>query len=446
MPLDPNLGHKPAARCKILQLGGETLRQNSLFANAGYLMAIEVVNALLGFLFWAWAARLYQPAEVGTATAALSALALVSGIAGMGIGNGIVRFLPETRSGDLLVNTAFTFLWSVGLVIGGLFLIGLPVWSPSLLVLRHSNAATSGFVLFSATMTLNAAVRSVFLAHRRARYAFLHAAVVNLVRMPLLAVLAGLQTAGLLLSVGLGFGLALALSLVLLLPKMRPGYRFRPRLDLSILALIFPFSMGNHVAGLLAQSSRMLLPLAILETLGPVPSGHAYIAWMLGGFLTTPGLALATSAFAEGANAPRDSVRIIAKAALAALLLTCGAALFLAVLAPWLLLLYGRTYAQESTGLLRWLAAAGPLTVVVQLYFTHLRVQQRLRSLILGSGVIAVVALAISLWLMPRLGIVATGIGWTAANGLVAVAGLSTVFRTGIRRQLASRLGGALPH
>jgi O-antigen/teichoic acid export membrane protein len=408
-------------------------------------MAIEVINALFGFLFWGLAARLYQPAAVGTATAALSAVALVSGIAGLGIGNGIIRFLPEAQLGDRLVNTAFTFVVMAGLVIGGLFLAGLPVWSPSLLVLRRSAPALTGFLLFSTTMTLTAAVRSVFLAHRRALYAFIHAAVVNVARMPLVAVLAGLQTAGLLLSVGFGFSLALGLSLAVLLPRLQPHYRFRPRLDLSVLAVILPFSAGNHVAGLLAQSSRMLLPLAILEILGPVSSGHAYIAWMLGGFLATPGLALATSAFAEGANAPHDSARIVTKATAVGFLLTCGAALVLGTGAPWLLLVFGPTYARESAGLLRWLAAAGPLTVVTQLWFTHLRVQKRLRSLILGSGVIAVVTLGISLWLMPRFGIAATGMGWAVANGLVAVGGLASVCRTGTYRELASRLGKALP-
>ena len=408
-------------------------------------MAIEVVNAFLGFLFWALAARLYQPAEVGTATAALSAVALVSGIAGMGIGNGIIRFLPETRIGDILVNSAFTFLWLAGLVIGGLFLVGLPVWSPSLLVLRHSSAWMFGFVLFGATTTLNGAVRSVFLAHRKARYAFVHAAVVNLVRFPLLCVLVGLQAAGILLSVGLGFGLALALSLAVLLPRLRPDYSFRLRLDPSAIGLILPFSMGNHVAGLLAQSSRMLLPLAILELLGPVSSGHAYAAWMLGSILTAPGLALATSAFAEGANAPLYSARIVTRASVAGLLLTCGAALIVALLAPWLLLFFGRSYAQESAGLLRWLAAAAPLAVVAQLYFTYLRIQQRMRSLILGSGAIATLTLGLSIWLMPSLGIVATGIGWTVANGLLAVTGLVTVCRTGIHHQLTSRLSGVLP-
>jgi O-antigen/teichoic acid export membrane protein len=415
-----------------------------LFANAGYLLTSDVVSALFGFLFWAIAARLYQPAEIGSATAALSAIALASGIASLGIGNGFIRFLPKAQAGDLLINSAFTFILMAGLVVGGLFVVGLPLCSPSLSMLGRSAAAQVGFVLFSTAMTLNAAVRSIFLAHRKARYALFHASVVNLVRISLLAVLAGLGTAGLLLSVGLGFCLALALSLTVLLPRLRPDYRFRPRLDLSVLAYILPFSMGNHVAGLLAQSSRMLLPLAILEMLGPESNGHAYIAWMLGGFLTAPGLALATSAFAEGANAPHDSERIVATAAVAGLLLTCGAALFLAILAPWLLVLFGHTYLQESASLLRWLAAAGPLAVVAQLYFTHLRIHRRMRSLILGNGVIAGLTLGLSLWLMPKLGIVASGMGWTAANGLVAVWGLVAVYRTGMHHQLAARLSAGL--
>ncbi|MGC9334760.1 MAG: lipopolysaccharide biosynthesis protein, partial [Anaerolineae bacterium] len=301
---------------------GRTLLREPLFANAGYLLAIEVTNSLVGFLFWGIAAQLYLPGEVGTATAVLSAMALVSGMANLGMANGLIRFLPQTRSEDRLVNTVFTGVALAGLLIGGVFLAGLSVWSPSLVVLQRSSTALAGFLLFSVTMTLNATVRSVFLARRVAAYAFIHAAAVNLVRIPLVATLAGLQTGGLVLSVGIGAASALALSLVVLLPRLMPRYRFRPRLDPSVLASILPFSLGNYVAGLLAQSSRMLLPLVILETLGPVASGHAYIAWMIGTFLTTPGVALAGSAFAEGANAPRDSGRIMAKAAVVGLLLT----------------------------------------------------------------------------------------------------------------------------
>jgi O-antigen/teichoic acid export membrane protein len=428
-----------------LLLASSRVTRAPLFANAGYLLAIEIVNSLFGFLFWGLATRLYQPAEVGTATAALSAVALVSGIAGLGIGNGIIRFLPEAQPVDRLVNSGFTFVVMAGLVIGTVFLVGLPIWSPSLLVLQRSVPALAGFLLFSIIMTLNAAVRSVFVAHRRALYAFIHAIAVNGLRLPLLAVLTGWRSAGILLSIGLGFFLAFGLSLAVLLPRLQPHYRFRPQLDVSILRVVLPFSLGNHVAGLLAQSSRMLLPLMILEMLGPVSSGHAYIAWMLGSFLMTPGLALAGSAFAEGANAPHDSARIVTRAAAIGFLLTCGGALVMGLGAPRLLLLFGPTYAQESADLLRWLAAAGPLAVVTQLYFTHMRVQQCLRSLIVGSGVIAGATLGISACWMPRVGIAATGMGWAVANGLVTIAALASACHRGTCCGLESTPGRIPP-
>jgi O-antigen/teichoic acid export membrane protein len=103
--------------------------------------------------------------------------------------------------------------------------------------------------------------------------------------------------------------------------------------------------------------------------------------------------------------------------------LTSVVALLVGAGSHWLLQLFGTTYARESAGLLRWLAAAAPLTVLAQLYFTRLRVQKHIRPLVLGSAGIAVVTLGISLWLMPRFGIAATGIGWTLAHGLLLTAG-----------------------
>jgi O-antigen/teichoic acid export membrane protein len=420
---------------------GRALAREPLFANAGYLMTTEALSSLFGFFYWGLAARFYHPGEVGTATAVLSAAALVSGLAGLGIGNGIIRFLPEAHGAAQLVNSACTLVVLTGLVVGGAFLTGLSIWSPSLVLLQHSATAAIGFLLFGIVLTLNATIQSVFVAHRLALYVFIHSLIIHLVRLPLVAMLAGLQTAGLVLSTGLGFCLALALSLVVLLPKLDAGYRLRPQLSFRVLFVLLPFSMGNHVSGLLAQSSRMLLPLVILEKLGPVASGHAYIAWVLGSFLATPGIALAGSAFAEGANAPHNSALILTRAAIAGLLLTSLIAFLVWTGAHWLLLTFGHTYAEASAGLLRWLAAAAPLTLVSQLYFTQLRIQKRLRSLMLGSGALAAVTLGISLWLMPRFGIAATGMGWAIGNGLVVTAGLIST-----RHWMMSKLRTALAH
>jgi len=391
-----------------------------LFANAGYLLGIHLVASLAGFLYWGLAARLYRPEEVGLASAILSAAALISGLADLGISISLVRFLPEAGSPHRLLNTAFTFNAVMALLIGGTFLAGLSLWSPSLMIVQRNVLYAAGFLAYTTTTTLETAVRFVFIARRQAGYALVHTCVINASRLLLMVVLTGLGAAGLVCSVALAFLVAVALSLLGFLPKVEAGYRPRPHFSRRDLAGMLPYSLGNYVATLLTQASPMLLPLIVLEILGPASSGYAYIAWMMGGLLTSPGLALAGSAFAEGANSPQRLTGILGRATACGLAVTLVAALALGLAAPWVLLLFGPRYAQEACGLLRWLAAAAPLAVLVGLYFTYLRVQKQVGRLILFSGAIAAATLGLAATWMPRMGIAANGVGWLVGNGLVA--------------------------
>jgi len=145
---------------------------------------------------------------------------------------------------------------------------------------------------------------------------------------------------------------------------------------------------------------------------------------MIGGLLTSPGLALASSAFAESTNAPQRSPSILTRAAASGLALTVSAGVIVGVAAPWLLRLFGPTYAQEASGLLRWLALTAPPTVLSGLYFTHLRVKKQIGRLILLNAIAAAATLSVVVALMPRIGIAASGLGLLVGNGLVAARAL----------------------
>jgi O-antigen/teichoic acid export membrane protein len=400
------------------RLGG--LRRQPLFANAGYLWGVTLIGSLAGFLFWGIAARLYRPEEVGTASAVLSAVALLSGIAGLGVGTGLIRFLPEARQPRRLLNTAFTFNTAAGLLVAGVYLVGLPVWSPSLAILRGRALYAAGFVAYAVAATLGGVVQMVFVARRQAGYALAQTGVVNGGRLLLVALLAGMGAAGLVGSVAAAFVLAILLSLLVFLPRVEGGYLPRPDLAWRDLAAILPYSVGNYVSGLLAQTSQLILPLLILEMLGPASSGYAYIAWMLGSLLASPGVALASSAFAEGSNAPGSLSAILSRATVLGLALTVAGAAVVALGAPWLLLLFGSGYAREGAALLRWLAAAAPLAALASLEFTRLRVEKRIGRLLLLSAAVAVATLGLAAALMPRYGIAASATGWLLGNGLVA--------------------------
>jgi O-antigen/teichoic acid export membrane protein len=415
------------ARAGIAWLVG-VVRQ-PLFANAGYLWGVTLVQALTGFFFWGLAARFYTPEEVGIASAIISAAALLAGIAVMGMGMGLIRFLPGAADPRRLLSTVLTFTALVALLIAVVYLAGLGLWSPSLSLLRDSALAMAGFLAFVVAQTLGAVLQSAFVARRRAGYALAQTSIIQAGRLLLVVPLVALAAAGLAGSVALAMVVAAALSLTLFLPRVEPGYRPRPRFHRLDLALILPYSAGNYLAGLLAQTSQLLMPLLIVELLGPAPGGYAYIAWMLGSVLIGPGLALATSAFAEGSNAPGSLAAVLSRAAVAGLALTAAGALIVALGAPWLLRLFGPEYAREAMALLRWLAAAAPFVVLAQLYFTRLRVQKRVGRLVLLSGLIALCTIGLSAILMPGHGISASAVGWLLGNAIVAALALLDLWR-----------------
>jgi O-antigen/teichoic acid export membrane protein len=421
---------QPASAPRIPSLAwlAGLLRQ-PLFANAGYLWAVTLVGALVGFLFWGLAARLYTPQQVGLASATISTVTLLAGIATFGIGAGLIRFLPGARQPRRLLNTAFTFNVVAALLVAGLYLVGVELWSPSLVSLRGSGLYLAGFLAFTVAATLVAVLQMVFVARRRAGYALAQTGIANGLRLLLVVLLAGLGAAGLVGSVAVAFVVAVVISLILSLPRVEPGYRPRPDFLWPDLAPILPYSAGNYLARLLAQTPQLLLPLLILEMLGPAASGYAYIAWMLGSVLASPGLALAGSAFAEGSNAPGSLFAVLSRAAAAALVLTVTGALVVALGAPGVLGLFGTEYAAEAATLLRWLAAAAPLVVLAGLYYTRLRVEKRVGRLMLLSGLVAALTLGLAAALMPRYGIAASAVGWLLGNGLVAALAMVGMWR-----------------
>jgi O-antigen/teichoic acid export membrane protein len=390
-----------------------------LFSNAGYLIGVDLVGSIVGFLFWSLATRLYQPEHIGTASAALSVVALIASIAELGMGSGLVRILPEARFPCRLLNTTFTVNAVAALFLSGMFLAGLSWWTPSLVILQHNGFYATGFLIFATAMTLDATVKMAFIARRRALYALMHSIVVNGGRVFLVTVLTGLGAAGLVGSIAGSTVLASVLSLLVFLPQAEPNYRPRPRANGPDLFAIVPYSMGNFVAGLLTLTVQRILPLMNLEILGSASSGHAYIAWMLGSLMVSPGAALANSAFAEGSHSPQKLTVILRKAAVLSLLLTVPTAMFLGIAAPWGLSFFGPSYAQEASALLRWLAAAAPPSVLAGLFFTWLRVQKQISWLVTLSGILAATTLGITAVLMPRIGIASNGLGWLLGNSLV---------------------------
>ena len=59
------------------------------------LVANTVGTNVIGAVYWAVAARLYGPEDLGRATALISALTLVATLSQLNLSNTLMRFLPQ---------------------------------------------------------------------------------------------------------------------------------------------------------------------------------------------------------------------------------------------------------------------------------------------------------------------------------------------------------------
>src|SRR3990172_2254967 len=78
-----------------------------LYTNVLYLWGNMLVVAVGGLGFWALVAALYRPDQVGLAAAAISALSLLAMISTVGLGMGLVSYLPRAgQRAPALLNSA----------------------------------------------------------------------------------------------------------------------------------------------------------------------------------------------------------------------------------------------------------------------------------------------------------------------------------------------------
>lgn len=420
-----------ASRGRIVSL----LRQ-PLYANAFFLWSNTTVSALAGFAFWMLAARLYSADDVGLASAALSALTLLAMFSHLDLGLGLIRFLPEAGGqGPRLVNIVFTTSTAIAVVLALVFLIGVPLWAPSLGFVRNNLLYASAFVSFVAATTVSSVQLHAYLSIRKAKYVLVQTLVVQASRLTLPALMAAFFGAfGLIMAGGVAVLLGAVLGFGLLIRGL-PGYRPAVLMDAGSILKLLPFSLANHVADVLIVMPGLILPLIVVGLLGSEEGAYFYMAWFLGYLVTSATAHLALSLFAEGSR-DQGSLLVLSRNAVAGgLAIATIGAVFLLMLGDKLLMLFGQEYATEGVTLLRIVAIAAAPAVIVNTYLGALRVMKRVDELVIIAGAVAVITLASSSALIPVMGLAGAGVGHGTGQGV----GLAIVLG-----RLLTTLGGTL--
>jgi len=399
----------------------------SLYRNAVYLMVNSAVTAIVGFVFWLLAARLYSAEEVGLASAAIAAATILALVSTLGLGYGLIRFLPSSgKNSNAMINSCFTIGGLVSMIMPLIFLAGLSFWSPALIFLRQTPLFFCTFIALVAALTLSTLLNHSFIAERRAGFALAQGIINSLLRLIVLVLFAAFfDVFGILASWGIAAIVALAVGIFFFLPRVQAGYRSFFAIRRQVINEMVHFSSANYIAALLWVAPASILPLLILNLLGAEASAYFYIAWGIASLLFAISIGSSFSLFAEGSaegsygeeKLSRDTKRSLKLTSL----LLVPAIVLMFLIGDKLLLLFGAAYSENATTLLWILALSAVPLSLNYIYFGVKRVEMKMKNVIGLTAFVAVATLALSYILLPQMGILGVGVAWLTSQGLVAV-------------------------
>jgi O-antigen/teichoic acid export membrane protein len=397
-----------------------------------YSLTLSVVGSgALGTVFWALASRLYDPEIMGVSGAAVAALGFVTGVAGLYLDGGLLRFIP--RAGEMTGR----LIWGASAISGvttavsaGIFLVGLSLWAPDFEFMRHSVLAAVITVVAAVATSLLLVQDAALTGLRRSGWVPIKNLALNALKLPLLALVV-VTRYGILLAWVIPTVLAVLPITHLLQRTLVPHHRRLTREGQEEVAVgpVVRYVAGNYVGFLATMAYRNLPPILVLHELGAKQSGFFYPPWVLATTLSLLTVNLSSSLVVEGAFNRGHLAIQTRKAALHAVRLLLPLAILLFLAAPYVLRIFGAAYAANGTTLLRLLAAGLIPSSICILAWGLARVLDRVRTLIVSQCLMAVLMLGLTALLVPHLGIDGVGWAWLISQSVIAAVLLVTELR-----------------
>ena len=385
-------------------------RHRDLLDNAGSLLATTGLTALLGFVFWAVATRIFSQQAVGYGSAAVSAFTLLGTIGMFGLGTLLIGELPRrdaTRAG--LVSAALLACALGSLLLGIGFVVVAPHVSSHFAVVLGTPGRAALFVAGSVVTGVTMVFDQATIGLLRGR--------LQLARNITFAVakLAVLPAVAIFLHDGFGFGVTaawvagMALSLVATAVWLRfKGTRILPRPHWGILRELGWTAMAHNWLNIAIAVPFTLLPVLVTILVSPAANGAYYVALMLASFLYAVPTSLSTVLFAVVAADPTVIARKLRFALRLSFMIGLPGMIVLGAGAHLLLSLFGPGYASDATVPLVLLALGYPFAIPKALYVAVCR----------ASGRITRAAVVLTTFSAVELGVAAAG---ALSGGLIGL-------------------------
>ena len=394
------------------QIMGDSLSRNSI-----YLMLSTAVMAGLGFIFWIINTHLFTTEQVGLGTTMISILTLISSFSLLGLNNGIIRYLAKSERKTEKINTSFTLVSALALIISVLFITGLHTFSPKLLFIRNNFIYTALFVLFSIFSALNLLIESVFIAYRSTIFVFIKSLIFSISKLILPFLFVSFGAFGIFASSSTAMLFAFIGAFIFLGIKF--NYQFSPALHTGVISRMLKFTAGNYIAGFFGSLPLLLLPIIITNRLGPQQSAYFYIDLMIANLLYIIPMAASQSLFAEGSFNEEGLKSHLKIAVKIILLFLTPSVVFVILFGKIFLLLFGQKYSIEGFQLLQLFAISALFISINNIGNSLLNLQHRISLLIILNCFLAIITISL-IYLFIAKGLLGIGLALLIPQGIIS--------------------------
>jgi O-antigen/teichoic acid export membrane protein len=388
-----------------------------LYRNSYFLLGSLVASAGGGFIFWVAAARLAPAADVGRASALISAVTLLSYLTSLGLPYGLLRHgvlddgLASVMNGALMISTLTSVLASL------IFCLGIHWWAPNLTSLVDTPSGVAIFAVANVAVGLTVLLDSFLAARRLAQWATVRAGLLSAGRFVLLAPLVHHGARGVYLAGTVPFIVVAALS-VLVLPHLEPRYRIRELRDRLAVRRFLAYSVRIFPSTLLGGAPPFALPLIVLAIVGPTQTAYFFAAWSaVSVALILPSM-IANVVLSEGSR--DDPWSACYRARKLALIIVTPVTLIFLLGANLILSVFGHDY-QQAAWMLRIFSVSLIPWAVMSIDLAAIRAEARHRDLNWMMLALSVLSLVGAVALGVVLGLDGIALGWTLANLLMTV-------------------------
>jgi O-antigen/teichoic acid export membrane protein len=392
------------------------IKNEPLFRNAFFIFLSRVFNAaIIGFLFWKFAANYYPPEEVGLGAALLASLTIIMAISLLGFDTSIIRFIKK-RDKDKLFNNCFWITAISSVIVCIFYLATIGTFAPSLLFIQDFAYIFTVFAVFESILMITG---RAYISQQKGEYFFFQT-IILAIRVPLVIYFVNLGSLGILLAVGMAYMFAVIFSLIII----RKIFNFRFEIDPVFIKEIFPFSFMNYIGNLLNLLPMLIMPILILNLLNAEESARYFITYAIAGLILIIPDAISLSFFVEGSRG-KNLKQSMVYSLISIYVVLVPLVISIFYFGDELLNLFGESYVQ-AYGLLKIFALSSFFVAIFNLFIPLQNIRLHVNNVVIFNFFRFALLLSLSYILIQYFGIMGVGFAWLLTY-LILVMGIFIV-------------------